>query len=339
MSFAEVVHILKKIYSKYQVPFGIAIWGFAPDGTAKEILVDSQGRIIVTGEVNVPNVDIPLSSLQVTRVYEQTFEDGTTDTTTSNVTQAVQSDVVYAGTYALQVIVPAGQTGYVETPTRPVSPGQQVKFSFAHREDENIVGVKLAVVWYRPNMKIIAVDEFDLTPSTSWQIDSRVVTAPQNSAYMALRMEATASDLADGNVYLDDMFMDLVGQIIRVNEEGRILVSSESTVSTMPHLHLFGEFTTTTTPVETDPVDLTAFAGPKMLVLYNGQDVVAYVDVYASLTIGGVFYPVRTGIRLEPGDVKVGIMRDRHPVIKLRMWSDVQATEGSLQPALITWSL
>ena len=185
-------------------------------GNFKIIIVDSDGNIIG---------DIPLSALQRTRVYEQTFEDGTTDTTVSNATQTVQNTEVYAGSYALQMTITAGQTGYVETPQRPVSPNQKVTFSFAHKEDANITDVKLTVVWYRANGGVISEDEYTLTPSTSWQIDSRTVTAPQNSTYMSLRIQATASSSADGNVYIDDIAIDLVGQIFRVDGAGQIKVT------------------------------------------------------------------------------------------------------------------
>jgi len=184
-------------------------------GEVKVILVDTDGNIIS---------DIPLSAMMRTRVYEQTFEDGTTDTSVNNATQTVQTSEVYAGTYALQVTIAAGNTGYVETPARPVSPGQKVTFSFAHKENANIVDIKLIVVWYRANLNVISTEEFTLTASTSWQVDTRTVTAPQNAAYMGLRMQATAG-ASDGNVYLDDMFIDLVGQIFRVDGAGQIKVA------------------------------------------------------------------------------------------------------------------
>jgi len=62
----EVLNQVKKLTSKYQTPFGLAVWGFTAPGEAKEILVDSEGRLIigevVAGEVNVPNIDVPLST-------------------------------------------------------------------------------------------------------------------------------------------------------------------------------------------------------------------------------------------------------------------------------------
>ena len=185
----------------------------------KILLIDSNGNVIS---------DLPLSALTRTRVYEQTFEDGTSDLTANNATQTVQSTTVYAGTYSLQVTILAGQTGYVETPMRPVSPGQQVTFSLAHLEDANITDVKLIVVWYRANGNELGTEEFTLTPNTTtWQLEGRTVTAPQNAAYMALRMQATSSATADGNVYLDDITIDLVGQIYRTTGDGKIMVYDE----------------------------------------------------------------------------------------------------------------
>jgi len=159
-----------------------------------------------------------------TRVYEQTFEDGTTDTSVNNATQTVQTSEVYSGSYALQVTIATGNTGYVETPARPVSPGQKVTFSFAHKEDANIVDIKLIVVWYRANLNVISTEEFSLTTSTSWQIETRTVAAPRRAVYMGLRIQATAGS-SDGNVYLDDIFIDLVGQIFRIDGAGQIKVA------------------------------------------------------------------------------------------------------------------
>ena len=185
----------------------------------KILIIDANGNIIS---------DLPLSALTRMRVYEQTFEDGTSDLTANNATQTVQSTTVYAGTYSLQVTIPAGQTGYVETPMRPVSPGQQVTFSFAHLEDANITDVKLVVIWYRANGVELSTEVFTLTPNTTnWQLEGRTVTAPQNAAYMALRMQATASATADGNVFLDDITIDLVGQIYRTTGDGKIMVADE----------------------------------------------------------------------------------------------------------------
>lgn len=181
----------------------------------------------VFGDVVSSKLDIPLSSINRTRVYEQTFESGTTDTTVSNATQTVQSTEVYAGNYALDVTIPAGDTGYVDTPMRPVSPYQQVTFAFAHKEDANITSVKLIVIWYRENLHVIDTEEFDLTPSTSWQLDSRTVAAPRRAAYMGLRMEATAG-ASDGHVYLDSITIDLVGQIFRIDGKGQIKVTDEN---------------------------------------------------------------------------------------------------------------
>jgi len=165
-----------------------------------------------------------IDAIARTRVYEQSFEDGTSDLTANNATQTVQSTEVYSGSYALQVTISAGQTGYVETPVRHVSPNQQVTFVFAHKEDANITDVKLIVVWYRTNMHELSTEEFTLTPSESWQLESRTVTAPKRAAYMAIRIQATAGS-SDGNVYIDDITIDLIGQIFRVDGAGQIKVA------------------------------------------------------------------------------------------------------------------
>lgn len=344
----EILNTIKNLLKKYQVPFGIAIWGFTEQGKAKEIKVDDQGRLVTTSEITnlpswitsstkttddlinelstivdrlydsveakslttivkeirdksqwarldnldiplssidstlksvlsryarlqifdsasgswknvvdylpiaiqldnvglateatlnvirtiidsfLPNIDVPVSTVAKIRVYEQSFENGVSDLTAYNCSQAVQSAEVFAGSYALQVTIPAGQTGYVETPTRPVSPNQRVTFSFAHKEDGNISGVKLVVVWYRANMHEISREEYALTPSASWQLDSRTVVAPQNATYMALRIQATASSSGDGVIYIDDIHIELVGQVFKVDGAGNLMAVIEN---------------------------------------------------------------------------------------------------------------
>jgi len=182
--------------------------------------------------INKSNVDVPLSTMLRIRVYEQGFEDGTSDLVANNATQTVQSTEVYAGNYALDVTISANNTGYVETPARHVSPNQQVTFSFAHKEDANITSIKLIVVWYRENLHLISTDEFELSPSTDWQLDVRTVTAPQNAAYMAIRIEATAG-ASDGHVYLDSITVDLVGQIFRADAAGNLKVADTDLLDAM----------------------------------------------------------------------------------------------------------
>jgi len=184
-------------------------------------------KVTMTYFQQLQNIDIPISSLTRTRVYEQTFENGTTDTTAHNATQTVQSTEVYAGDYALEVTIASGNTGYIETPQRPVSPNQKVTFAYAHKEDTNITDIKLVVVWYRASGGIISTEEYTLTPSTSWQVDNRTTTAPSKAATMSLRMQGTAGT-SDGTYYLDEITIDLVGQIYRVDGQGNIMVAVET---------------------------------------------------------------------------------------------------------------
>jgi len=119
------------------------------------------------------------------------------------------------------VEIPATGTGYVETPPRSISPGQRVTASYAHKES-NISSIKLVVVWYRDNLHIIDEEEFDLTPSDTWVVDSRTVVAPTSAAYVSLRLTATAGSGSPGHVYVDSIFIDLVGQILRTDGAGNI---------------------------------------------------------------------------------------------------------------------
>ncbi len=250
----EVVKKLNKILGKYMRNQGVLFWGSTvkeTQGNYRPIRVDDDGflSVIVSSlpDVNLAkiagtsltprdwsldfaylqNIDVPVSALLALRVYLQDFETGTTDTTANNCTQTVQSTEVYAGSYALQATIAAGQTGYVETPSRPVAPNQRVTFAFAHKEDANITDVKLIVVWRRSSGGIINTEEYTLTPSTSWQLDARTVVAPKQAATMTLRIQATAG-ASEGNMYLDEITIDLVGQIFRVDAAGNLMIAIES---------------------------------------------------------------------------------------------------------------
>ena len=93
MSVVEILQQLKRLTSKYQTPFGLAIWGFTAPGEAKEILVDSQGRLQTVGEftgtVEVPNIDVLLS----TRASESTLSSilSKVDITLSSLRDAITS--------------------------------------------------------------------------------------------------------------------------------------------------------------------------------------------------------------------------------------------------------
>ena len=184
-------------------------------GESKVVIIDSGGNLVS---------DIPLSTLIRTRIYEQDFENGTTDTTTyGGATQEVQSDEVYSGSYALKVTIPAGTTAGIETPMVAVSPQQLITFSFVHKEDSNINSVKLIISWYRSGGGLIYTEEKELTLTTEWDIVELTAIAPSRSAYMTIKMEATAGS-SDGIVYIDDITMDIKGQILRVDKTGKLRV-------------------------------------------------------------------------------------------------------------------
>ena len=184
-------------------------------GESKIIVVDSGGNLVS---------DIPISTLIRTRIYEQDFEDGTTDTTTyGGATQEVQSEEVYSGSHALKVTIPAGTTAGIETPKVAVSPQQLITFSFVHKEDSNINSVKLIITWYRSGGGVIHTEEKELTLTTEWDIVELTAVAPSRSAYMTIKMEATAGS-NDGVVYIDDITMDIKGQILRVDRTGKLRV-------------------------------------------------------------------------------------------------------------------
>jgi len=169
-------------------------------------------------------LDVPISTLYRLRAYEQTFEEGTSDLTTDNCTQTVQSTEVYGGSYALDVSIANGNTGSVTTPARPVSPYQRVTFAFAHKENSYISDVKLIVIWRRSAGGVIDTEEYTLTPTTSWQVDARTLTAPNKASTMELKIQGTASG-GTGHIYLDEITMDLVGQIFRVDGQGNLKVT------------------------------------------------------------------------------------------------------------------
>ena len=183
---------------------------------------------------NLSNLDIPLSSLMNVRIYEQSFEDGTSDLNTNNCTQEIETTEVFAGAYSLKVTVLAGETGYVETPTRDISPYQLVRFSFAHKENEYVDTLKLIVIWRRLAGTEIRRYELPVTPSTEWRIDDITLIAPKNSATMAIRIEITAKTNGDAVVYIDDIFMERIGITLRQDAKGNVMVSVQDVAVTVP---------------------------------------------------------------------------------------------------------
>ena len=146
---------------------------------------------------------------------------GSTNLTASNCSYSISTD---GETAVLDVLIPAGNTGYVETPLLPVSPGQTMMFSFSHKEDDNVSSLKLIVVWYKKNGRENSREELGLPVSSTWSDASMTLVVPDNSAYVGLRMEATAGG-SDAHVYIDTMTMDFIGYIFRVDELGDIVVS------------------------------------------------------------------------------------------------------------------
>ena len=91
MSVVELINWVRKLYQKYQVPYGIAIWGFKSDGGAKEILVDDQGRLQIAGSVTA-NVDFSQlmgsDNRTLTDLYDKAY-----DSANDRVKTAVESTV------------------------------------------------------------------------------------------------------------------------------------------------------------------------------------------------------------------------------------------------------
>ena len=162
-----------------------------------------------------------VTSLARVRIYSEDFMRGSTNLTVSNCSYSISTD---GETAFLDVLIPAGNTGYVETPLLPVSPGQTMMFSFSHKEDDNVSSLKLIVVWYKKNGRENSREELGLPVSSTWSDASMTLVVPDNSAYVGLRMEATAGG-SDAHVYIDTMTIDLIGYIFRVDELGDIVVS------------------------------------------------------------------------------------------------------------------
>jgi len=189
--------------------------------------------LIKTFLSNLDALDVKLSTLQRTRVYEQSFEDGTSDLTAYNCTQEVQTSEVFAGHYALKVTVSSGQSGYVETPRVDISPYQTINFSLVHKENEYVQSVKLVVIWRRSAGGEIERYEVTLTPSSEWKPEDVTLMTPKNTATMTIRFEITAKTDGNAIVYLDDIFMDRVGILMRQDSEGNVLVKDEGVISTV----------------------------------------------------------------------------------------------------------
>jgi len=187
--------------------------------------------LIKTFFSNLDALDVKLSTLQRTRVYEQSFEDGTSDLTAYNCTQEVQTSEVFAGQYALKVTVSSGQSGYVETPRIDISPYQMINFSLVHKENEYVQSIKLVVIWRRSAGGEVERYETTLTPSSEWKPEDVTLMSPKNTATMTIRFEITAKSGGNAVVYLDDIFMDRIGILLRQDSEGYVLVKDESILS------------------------------------------------------------------------------------------------------------
>jgi len=187
--------------------------------------------LIKTFLSNLDALDVKLSTLQRTRVYEQSFEDGTSDLTAYNCTQEVQTSEVFAGHYALKVTVSSGQSGYVETPRVDISPYQTINFSLVHKENEYVQNIKLVVIWRRSAGGEIERYEVTLTPSSEWKPEDVTLMSPKNTATMTIRFEITAKTDGNAIVYLDDIFMDRIGILMRQDSEGNVLVKDEGVLS------------------------------------------------------------------------------------------------------------
>jgi len=276
---------------------------------------------------NLSNLDIPLSALQRTRVYEQSFDDGTSDLTENNCTQTVQDEEVFAGRYALKVTIPAGETGYVETPTRPVSPGQLITFTIVHKEDENITGLKLQIVWRRSSGGVINIDEFTLDLASEWATVSRTISAPGNAVSMAIRISGTASDTADGNIYLDDIVMDLIGLVIRADNKGRPMINIDDYLE--PILVFSSQYQLSTTPLETEVLDLKGLKR-RLFFFINTHDKPVYVDVLTSYSPSAEFISIiGEPIEVPKESIRPGIMNtDAYTYIKMRAWASEAPSTG-----------
>ena len=276
---------------------------------------------------NLSNLDIPLSALQRTRVYEQSFDDGTSDLTENNCIQTVQDEEVFAGRYALKVTIPAGETGYVETPTRPVSPGQLITFTIVHKEDENIVDLKLQIVWRRSSGGVINIDEFTLDLASEWATVSRTISAPGNAVSMAIRISGTASDTADGNIYLDDIVMDLIGLVIRADNKGRPMINIDDYLE--PILVFSSQYQLSTTPLETEVLDLKGLKR-RLFFFINTHDKPVYVDVLTSYSPSAEFISIiGEPIEVPKESIRPGIMNtDAYTYIKMRAWTSEAPSTG-----------
>jgi len=189
--------------------------------------------LIKTFFSNLDALDVKLSTLQRTRVYEQSFEDGTSDLTAYNCTQEVQTSEAFAGQYALKVTVSSGQSGYVETPRISISPYQMIKFSLVHKENEYVQNIKLVVIWRRSAGGEVERYETTLTPSSEWKPEDVTLMSPKSTATMTIRFEITAKSGGNAIVYLDDIFMDRIGILMRQDGEGNVLVKDEGVISTV----------------------------------------------------------------------------------------------------------
>jgi len=72
----------------------------------------------------------------------------------------------------------------------------------------------------------------------------------------------------------------------------------------------------------------------------NDEDVSVFVDFYGLPFLNSTSkWPIKQGVEVKPGELKFGIMTDKHPAIKLRFYTSESPSSGSFSCVIARWSI
>lgn len=96
-----------------------------------------------------------------------------------------------------------------------------------------------------------------------------------------------------------------------------------------------------TTPVYTDVIDFTNHGGGRLFFVYNKEDVPVYVEFLTSPypdLADEDFVSIKT-LRVDPNAARVGIMRDGHLYMKLKLYAESAPSTGSTTAFVVRWGV
>ena len=131
--------------------------------------------------------------------------------------------------------------------------------------------------------------------------------------------------------------VEILNELKRIR--GKFLKDEGIYIFPKPDLHVLPEYFVSTTPIETDVIDLSNYGGQKLFFLKNDQDVSVLVDFLAGYLPTGDFYTLRSDVEVPANDMRVALLNERHLYVKLRMRASSPPTSGRFYPFLVRWSM